>query len=159
MEKFYSLNCFTHFYLFNMKRTFATQGKSLFAMLLVLVGMFFAFSAQAQQSLNGSSAAGSITFKAPSEVMQIAKDNVGYWHGQILSNPQTPGTTGYNNQMRNAAYYKAVFQEVSNGESVGTAIENALGAAATLGGEKEAAFTSKTALNAIKEEAIELFKL
>ncbi len=128
-------------------------------MLLVLVGMFFAFSAQAQQSLNGSSAAGSITFKTPSEVMQLAKDNVGFWHNQILSNPQTPGTTQYNNQMRHAAYYKSVLKQVENGESVGKAIENALGAAASLGGEQEAAFTSKTVLNAIKEEAIELFKL
>ena len=140
-----------------MKRTFATQGNSLIAMLVLLAGMLFgATSAQAQQSLNGSNATTSIAFKPAQDVLTIAKDQVAFWHQQ---GPYGPGTAGYYNQMRHAAYFKAVHQSVETGTSVGAAIEQALGAAATVGGEKEAEFTSKTVINAIKEEAIDLFKL
>jgi hypothetical protein len=139
-----------------MKRTFATQGKSLFAMLVLLAGMLFgAHSAQAQQSLNGSASTSGVSFKPAQDVVSIAKDQVAFWHQQ---GPYSPGTTNYYNQMRHAAYFKAVAAAVESGSTVAEAIEQSLGAAATVGGEKEAAFTSKTVLAAVKEEAIELFK-
>lgn len=135
-----------------MKRTFASGLKSLIALFVLLAGLFLtANRAEAQTSLSGQQ---NYNWKTSSAVEGIAKQQVDFWHQQ---GPYSPGTTGYYNQMRHAAYFKAVMNSLAEGNSVAQAVQQSLSAAATVGGEKEAAFTSKTVLNAIKTEAIELF--
>jgi hypothetical protein len=136
-----------------MKRTFATQGTSLIALFVLLFGLFLTANTAGAQSLSGSSS--NINWKSKSEVMTIAKAQVEFWHQQ---GPQGPGTAAYNNQVRHAAYYKEIFASLERGETVPEAVESSLTAAAMLGGEQEFAFTSKTVLLAIKEEATQLFQ-
>ncbi len=125
-------------------------------MLLVVVAMFFANNANAQQSLNSVGASTNTAFKPKAEALQIAKDQVAYWHVQNIGGPGTPS---YNNMVRNAAFFKWFISEVENGTSIANAIEYSLPYASALGGEKETDFTSKTVLNALRQDAIELFKL
>ena len=134
-----------------MKRTFASGLKTLIALFVLLAGLFLANTAGAQ-ALNGQQS--SNNWLPAAEVVQIAKTQVEFWHQQ---GPYSPGTTNYYNQMRHAAYFKAIFTSVEAGTPVGTAVVQSLSEAATVAGEKEAAFTSKTVLNAIKVEATELF--
>ena len=136
-----------------MKRTFATQGTSLIALFVLLFGLFLTANTAGAQSLNGSSS--NTNWKTKSEVMTISQAQVEFWHQQ---GPQGPGTAAYNNQVRHAAYYKAIFASLERGETVPQAIESSLVAAAILGGEQEFGFTSKTVLLAIKEEATQLFQ-
>jgi hypothetical protein len=139
-----------------MKRTFATQGTSLIALFVLLVGLFLTANTAGAQTLQLTGGAPSnITWKPATEVMTIAKTQVEYWHQQ---GPNGPGTAAYNNQVRHAAYYKAIFASLERGETVGTAIQSSLTAAAMLGGEQEFAFTSRSVLAAIREEAIQLFQ-
>lgn len=65
----------------------------------------------------------------------------------------TPGTSLHDNAMRRVAYFKAIVNEIDRGESVEQSLENALAAAATLGFTKEASYTPKIVLHALKEEA------
>jgi uncharacterized membrane protein (GlpM family) len=136
----------------NMKRTFASGLKTLIALFVLLTGLFFAVNrVEAQTSLSGQQ---NYNWKTVSEVTGIAKTTVEFWHTQ---GPFSPGTANYYNQMRHAAFYKSVMNQLAEGASVSTAVNQSLSSAATVGGEKEAAFTSKTVLNAIRQEAIELF--
>ncbi len=135
----------------NMKRTFASGLKTLIALFVLLAGLFLTATSAEAQTLSGQQ---NYNWKSASAVESIAKQQVAFWHAQ---GPYSPGTSNYYNQMRHAAYFKAVVNSLAEGNSVTLAVETSLSAAATVGGEKEAAFTSKTVLNAIKTEAIELF--
>jgi hypothetical protein len=135
-----------------MKRTFASGFKTLIALFVLLAGLFLAVNSAEAQTLSGQQ---NYNWKSVSEVEAISKQQVEFWHAQ---GPYSPGTTNYYNQMRHAAYFKAVVTSLAEGNTVGQAVQNSLNAAATVGGEKEAAFTSKTVLNAIKEEAVQLFQ-
>lgn len=135
----------------NMKRTFASGLKTLIALFVLLAGLFLSVNSAEAQTISGQQ---NYNWKTSSEVESIAKSQVQFWHQQ---GPYSPGTTNYYNQMRHAAYFKSVVQYLAEGSSVAEAVNNSLSAAATVGGEKEGAFTSKTVLNAVKQEAIELF--
>ena len=65
----------------------------------------------------------------------------------------TEGTPLYDNALRRVAYFKAIIYEMDRGETIATALENALPAAATLGYSKEASYTSKVMLRALYQEA------
>lgn len=134
-----------------MKRTFASGLKTLIALFVLLAGLFLTANRAEAQTLSGQQ---NYNWKTASEVESIAKSQVEFWHQQ---GPYSPGTTNYFNQMRHAAYFKSVILRIAEGSTVAQAVEQSLSAAATVGGEKEAAFTSKTVLNAVKQEAIELF--
>lgn len=135
----------------NMKRTFASGLKTLIALFVLLAGLFLSVNSAEAQTISGQQ---NYNWKSASEVESIAKNQVQFWHNQ---GPYSPGTTNYYNQMRHAAYFKSVINFLAEGSTVAQAVNNALPAAATVGGEKEGAFTSKTVLNAVKQEAIELF--
>lgn len=136
-----------------MKRTFASGLRTLIALFVLLAGLFLtANRMEAQSTLPGQQ---NINWQSAAAVTATAKAQVEFWHQQ---GPYSPGTTNYFNQMRHAAYFKSVINYLAEGSTVATAVEQSLASAATVGGEKEAAFTSKTVLNAIRTEAIELFK-
>ena len=135
-----------------MKRTFATQGTSLIALFVLLVGLFFTANTAGAQTLQLTSGTPSnITWKPATEVMTIAKTQVEYWHQQAPSGG--PGTPAYNNQVRHAAYYKAIFASLERGETVGSAIQVSLTAAAMLGGEQEFAFTSRSSTTKVRNSS------
>lgn len=65
----------------------------------------------------------------------------------------TEGTPLYDNTIRRIAYFKAIIQEIDRGATVAESLELSLPAAATLGFSKEATYTSKIVLRALREEA------
>ena len=65
----------------------------------------------------------------------------------------TEGTPLYDNTIRRVAYFKAIIQEIARGATIAESLDLGLPAAATLGFSKEATYTSKIVLRALKEEA------
>ena len=64
----------------------------------------------------------------------------------------TVGTSLYDNTLRRVAYFKSILMEIGKGSTVAQALELSLPAAATLGFEKEAAYTPKILLKALHTE-------
>lgn len=113
--------------------------------------------AEAQQLQNGSQIQQSYNWMNVEDAKGVCMEQINFWHTQV--GLYAPGTSNYNNAVRHAAYFKGIFVSLSNGESTQQAITTALGAAATLGGEKEAGFTPKTVMRAIYGEALELLTI
>ncbi|MFN9108633.1 MAG: hypothetical protein ACK5XN_00940 [Bacteroidota bacterium] len=136
----------------NMKKTFAFGLRTLVALFVLLSGLFVASEATAQSSLNGS-VASTTSWLATSDAITVAEAQVAFYHSQ---GPFAPGTSNYNNWLRHAAFYKSIVTKLNEQMSVEEAINQSLIQVATVGGEREAAFTSKEVLQSFKQEAVEL---
>jgi hypothetical protein len=138
-----------------MKRTIAKLGfQSLVAMFFLLGGLMLSNSAAAQSISNGQQVGQNLNWHTAQEATTLFKDAVSFWHNQI--GQYTPGTSNHTNAVRHAAYFKAIIAQIESGDNVQSAVKNALGAAASLGGEKEAATTSRSVLTAIYNEAVDI---
>lgn len=87
-----------------------------------------------------------------------APDAIALLRSQVeMLNQQIPGisegTPLYDNTIRRVSYFKAIISEISRGATVAESLDLGLPAAATLGFSKEATYTSKIVLRALREEA------
>lgn len=87
-----------------------------------------------------------------------APDAIALLKSQVeMLNQQIPGisegTPLYDNTIRRVAYFKAIISEIARGATVAESLDLSLPAAATLGFSKEATYTSKIVLRALREEA------
>jgi hypothetical protein len=102
------------------------------------------------QSLQLQSSSSAYIWKSPEDATNILLAQVAVLNQQMPG--LTPGSPLYDNTLRRVAYFKAIIMEVSKGASVAQALELSLPAAATLGFEKEASYTSKIVLKALQTE-------
>ncbi len=86
----------------------------------------------------------------PTEAMAVLKTDIMQVHQQLPG--FTEGTPLYENALRRVIYYKAIVAQLEQGAAVNLAMERSLTEAATLGGAKEVAYTSKVVLRALYEE-------
>jgi len=93
----------------------------------------------------------SLHWKTAEEAIPVLKAQIDTWHAK-LPGLQT-GTPEHTNAMRHATYFKAIAQDMLRGKEVSECLENALPWAASLGGTREATFTSKSDLRSLYEEA------
>jgi hypothetical protein len=148
---------FFHLNLFNMKRmSFQLSVKAMLFALFMIGGFVGVNNSSAQSTLNGASTS-TTSFVDVDQASIIAMDQVTFFHGVIPN--YAPGSASLIFAVRRAAYYKSVVSELNAGATVSVALSNSLGAGATLGGDKEAAFTTKNELNDLYAEAIALMKL
>jgi hypothetical protein len=96
---------------------------------------------QAQQNANWVSA---------STAIALLEDHIESVHSQLPG--LEVGSQPHDNALRRVAFYKGIIRELGTGKKVPDAMEAALSDAATLGGEKEVAFTSKLILRALYDE-------
>ena len=91
------------------------------------------------------------SWKSPSDAIALLKSQVAMLNQQIPG--ITEGTPLYDNTIRRVSYFKAIIQEIDRGATVAESLDLGLPAAATLGFSKEATYTSKIVLRALREEA------
>ena len=91
------------------------------------------------------------SWKSSSDAISLLKSQVDMLNQQIPGIAE--GTPLYDNTIRRISYFKAIIQEINRGASVAESLELSLPAAATLGFSKEATYTSKIVLRALREEA------
>jgi hypothetical protein len=151
---------FFHQNLFNMKRmSFQLSVKALLVAFFMISGFAAVTETSAQSGSLASSAVATTVALVDADQATIRLNNEVMVNHQLLGN-YVPGTPSYTYVYRRAAYFKAIINEIANGATVNASIVNALPQAATLGGEKESlAFTSKTELTEVYNEAIALLKL
>ncbi|MCC6281382.1 MAG: hypothetical protein IT262_12310 [Saprospiraceae bacterium] len=117
----------------------------LLAALLVTANQSFA------QTPHSEPQAQSFSWKSAPEAINLLKSQVEMLNQQIPG--ITEGTPLYDNTIRRISYFKAIIQEINRGATVAESLELSLPAAATLGFSKEATYTSKIVLRALREEA------
>jgi hypothetical protein len=117
----------------------------MFATCMVMTGQSLAQSPQTEPQ------AQAYAWKSSSEAISLLKSQVEMLLQQIPG--ITEGTPLYDNTIRRIAYFKAIIQEIDRGATVAQSLELSLPAAATLGFSKEATYTSKIVLRALREEA------
>ncbi len=91
------------------------------------------------------------SWKSSTQAISLLKSQVEMLNQQIPG--ITEGTPLYDNTIRRISYFKAIIQEINRGATVAESLELSLPAAATLGFSKEATYTSKIVLRALREEA------
>jgi len=141
-----------------MKGIFAKQGfRTLVAMFFVAFAMLVTAGRASAQNLSGGTNVvvdKQATFKANSDAIDALKlDLANNWVPQLDINPNN------SNALRHALYYKAIMQELLNGESVGLALIKSLPAAGRLGTEDEIPGTSQSVLQSLYEDAKQVVKL
>ncbi len=121
-------------------------GKLLAAIFLLAFACLFSTTSHAQ----GIQQPTSYNWKTSEDATNILLTQV------TVLNQQMPGlavgTPLYENTLRRVAYFKSIVLEISKGASVAQALDLSLPAAATLGFEKEASYTPKILLNALRTE-------
>jgi hypothetical protein len=120
-----------------------------FAILLASM-LVFANRSQAQAP-HTEPQAQTYAWKSSSDAIALLKSQVEMLNQQIPG--ITEGTPLYDNTIRRVAYFKAIIQEITRGATVADSLDLGLPAAATLGFSKEATYTSKIVLRALREEA------
>lgn len=120
--------------------------------IILLLGALFLLQVSSwAQTAQAEPPAQTYAWKSGAEAIAIMKNQVDALNQQIPG--IAAGTPLYDNSLRRVAYFKAIIQEISNGASVAESLDLSLPAAATLGFSKEATYTSKIVLRALKEEA------
>lgn len=128
-----------------------TPNNSLRFCLTMVVWLILAGTISAQNIVSSSDLELSISWKTTEEAIPILFTQIENWHALLAQVPQ--GSDQYVDALRHAAYYKAIAWDLTRGEPVHRALENALPWAASLGGAMEASYTSKQALRALHAEA------
>ncbi|HOY06765.1 MAG TPA: hypothetical protein PLO67_15255 [Saprospiraceae bacterium] len=122
-----------------------------FRFAILLAGMLLLANRSYAQAPGTEPQAQSYAWKSAPEAIALLKSQVEMLNQQIPG--ITEGTPLYDNTIRRVAYFKAIIQELARGATVAESLELSLPAAATLGFSKEATYTSKIVLRALKEEA------
>lgn len=108
---------FTHFYYFNMKKSFFKRNfRALVAMFFLLGGLFFATNRAAAQSYNWKSESQAMA-QLQSEMDQLSLDIQNF----------VPGSTQYKNLINHLAYYKLITVSIEEGHTTETAVNESLG--------------------------------
>ena len=103
------------------------------------------------QSLQSKEALDQTTnWLAESTAIQVLVSQITLLQAQLPN--LTPDTPPYYDSVRRQSYYKAIINALQDGKDIPTALGQALNAGASLGGEKEVAFTYKATLRSLYEE-------
>lgn len=122
-----------------------------FRFAILLAGMLLFVNHSQAQAPGVEPQAQNYSWKPASEAIALLKSQVEMLNQQIPG--ITEGTPLYDNTIRRVAYFKAIIQEIARGATIAESLDLGLPAAATLGFSKEATYTSKIVLRALKEEA------
>lgn len=117
----------------------------------LLAGVFLMASRAAAQTPQPEPQAQAYAWKSGPEAIALLKSQVEMLNQQIPGISE--GTPLYDNTIRRVSYFKAIITEISRGATVAESLDLGLPAAATLGFSKEATYTSKIVLRALREEA------
>lgn len=133
--------------IFTLREVSAKPGGRLLTVIFLLAFACFSSTSGHAQSIQQP---GNFNWKPSEEATNLLLAQV------TVLNQQMPGlavgTPLYDNTLRRVAYFKAIIMEISKGSTVAQALELSLPAAATLGFEKEASYTPKILLNALRTE-------
>lgn len=117
---------------------------------IFLLACLFGQANLTAQTLEGPGSSSSTGFVSREEALALLEAGV------HQANEQLPGleptSSLYENTLRRVIYYKAIMREMRNGMPISKALETTLNEAASLGGLKEVAYTSKVVLRALYEE-------
>lgn len=128
--------------------------KSRLMLWLLLLCVGFIARADAQQLTAPPKDNPSISWQTPATAVQNLLAEIQLLNQQIGG--LVPGTPDYVAAARRVAYYKGIVRFLGQGHSVPQSLELAQSDAATLGGEQEVAYTPKTILKTLYEEALGL---
>lgn len=122
------------------------------ATLPIFLFLFFGVfaNAQTQSMMTASEQEAAISWKSQATIEQMLTDRIVAVNAQLPS--FQPGTQPYENALRRVAYYKAIMDAIEDGAAMSRALEQALTAAATLGGTQEVSYTPKVVLRALHDE-------
>ncbi len=118
---------------------------------LLLAGFFLIAGRGLAQSPHTEPQPQTYAWKSSPDAIALLKSQVEMLNQQIPGISE--GTPLYDNTIRRVAYFKAIISEISRGATVAESLDLGLPAAATLGFSKEATYTSKIVLRALREEA------
>jgi hypothetical protein len=118
---------------------------------LFLAGFLLLAGRSAAQTPHTDPQPQAYAWKSGPDAIALLKSQVEMLNQQIPGISE--GTPLYDNTIRRVAYFKAIISEIARGATVAESLDLSLPAAATLGFSKEATYTSKIVLRALREEA------
>lgn len=147
LHQYQSFKNFVNMNRINNRGTLAWLGNTFLTAIFLLVFVCLSSSTGQAQNLQ---APASYNWKSAEDATNLLITQVTVLNQQMPG--LTEGTSLYDNTLRRVAYFKSIITEIGKGSTVAQALELSLPAAATLGFEKEAAYTPKILLKALHTE-------